>query len=158
MMKRFSELVAETAERVNELFPWDLEEILQKREVILLDVREPIEYEAMHIAGSINVPRGVLETACEYDYEETIPELVEARDKEIIVVCRSGNRSVFVCDIMQQMGYRSVSSLKTGLRGWSDYEQPLVNARGESISEDDADAFFTPNLRPEQLSATHKQA
>jgi len=158
MMKRFSELVAETAERVNELFPWDLEEILQKREVILLDVREPIEYEAMHIAGSINVPRGVLETACEYDYEETVPELVEARDKEIIVICRSGNRSVFVCDVMQQLGYRNVSSLKTGLRGWSDYEQPLVNVRGESITEDDADTFFTPNLRPEQFSTTHKQA
>ena len=157
-MKRFSELVAETAERVNELLPWDLEEILQKREVILLDVREPAEFDAMHIAGSINVPRGVLETACEYDYEETVPELVEARDKEIIVICRSGNRSVFVCDVMQQLGYRNVSSLKTGLRGWSDYEQPLVNLRGESITEDDADAFFTPNLRPEQLSMSHKQA
>ena len=157
-MKRFSELVAETAERVNELFPWDLEELLQEREVMLLDVREPAEYDAMHIAGSINVPRGVLETACEYDYEETVPELVEARDKEIIVICRSGNRSVFVCDVMQQLGYRNVSSLKTGLRGWSDYEQPLVNLRGESITEDDADAFFTPNLRPEQLSMSHKQA
>ena len=100
-MKRFTELVAETAERVNELFPWDLEEILQEREVLLLDIREPAEFEAMHIAGSINVPRGVLETACEYDYEETVPDLVEAREKEIIVVCRSGNRSVFVCDVMQ---------------------------------------------------------
>ena len=109
-MKRFSELVAETAERVNEVFPWDLEELLQEREVMLLDVREPAEYDAMHIAGSINVPRGVLETACEYDYEETVPELVAARDKEIIVICRSGNRSVFVCDVMQQMGYRNVSS------------------------------------------------
>ncbi len=157
-MKRFTELVAETAERVTELFPWDLEEILQEREVILLDVREPAEFKAMHIADSINVPRGVLETACEYDYEETVPELVTARDKEIIVICRSGNRSVFVCDVMQQMGYRNVSSLKTGLRGWADYEQPLVNMRGEPVSEDDADAFFTPNLRPEQLSATYKQA
>lgn len=157
-MKRFTELVAETAERVNELFPWDLGEILQEREVLLLDVREPAEFESMHIAGSINVPRGVLETACEYDYEETVPELVEARDKEIIVVCRSGNRSVFVCDVMQQMGYRNVSSLKTGLRGWADYEQPLVSANGKTVSEDDADAFFAPNLRPEQLSASHKQA
>ena len=157
-MKRFTELVAETAERVTELFPWDLDEILQEREVILLDVREPAEFAAMHIAGSINVPRGVLETACEYDYEETVPELVTARDKEIIVICRSGNRSVFVCDVMQQMGYRNVSSLKTGLRGWADYEQPLVNLHGEAVSEDDADAFFTPNLRPEQLSATYKQA
>ena len=151
MMKRFSELVAETAERVNELFPWDLEEILQKREVILLDVREPIEYEAMHIAGSINVPRGVLETACEYDYEETIPELVEARDKEIIVVCRSGNRSVFVCDIMQQMGYRSVSSLKTGLRGWFDYELPLYDADNNEVDEDTADEYFSKGPRPVQM-------
>ena len=157
-MKRFTELVAETAERVKELFPWDLEEILQEREVLLLDIREPAEFNAMHIDGSINVPRGVLETACEYDYEETVPELVEARDREIIVVCRSGNRSVFVCDVMQVIGYQNVSSLKTGLRGWTDYEQPLVNEKGETVSEDDADAFFTPNLRPEQLSATHKQA
>jgi len=155
-MKRFTELVAETAERVKELFPWDLEDIIQEREVMLLDVREPYEYEAMHIAGSINVPRGVLETACEYDYEETLPELVEARDKEIVVVCRSGNRSVFVCDVMQQMGYTNVSSLKTGLRGWVDYEQPLLNTMGKNVSEDDADEYFAPNLRLEQLSSTYK--
>ena len=155
-MKRFTELVAETAERVKELFPWDLDETMREREVMLLDVREPAEYEAMHIPGSINVPRGVLETACEYDYEETLPELVEARDKEIIVICRSGNRSVFVCDVMQMMGYNNVSSLKTGLRGWADYEQPMVNAEGEPVSEDDADDFFAPNLRLEQLSATYK--
>lgn len=155
-MKRFTELVDETAERVKELFPWDLEEIMQQREVMLLDVREPYEYEAMHIAGSINVPRGVLETACEYDYEETLPELVEARDKEIVVVCRSGNRSVFVCDVMQLMGYINVSSLKTGLRGWVDYEQPLLNTKGKGVSEDDADDYFAPNLRPEQLSSSYK--
>jgi rhodanese-related sulfurtransferase len=151
-MKRFSELVAETAERVKEIFPWDLEEILQQREIMLLDVREPYEFEAMHIAGSLNVPRGILETACEYDYEDTVPELVAARDREIVVICRSGNRSVFACDVMQQMGYTNVSSLKTGLRGWADYEQPMVNAKGEPVSEDEADAFFTPRLRPEQLS------
>ncbi|HID48396.1 MAG TPA: rhodanese-like domain-containing protein [Chromatiales bacterium] len=155
-MKRFTELVAETAKRVREIFPWDLEEILKERDLLLLDVREPAEFEAMHIAGALNVPRGVLETACEYDYEETVPELVEARDREIVVICRSGNRSIFACDVMQQMGYTNVSSLKTGLRGWADYEQPLVNSRGEPVSEDEADEFFRPHLRPEQLSASHK--
>jgi len=155
-MKRFTELVAETAKRVREIFPWDLEEILQEREVMLLDVREPAEFEAMHIADSLNVPRGILETACEYDYEETVPELVEARDREIVVICRSGNRSVFASDVMQQMGYTNVSSLKTGLRGWADYEQPMVNGQGDPVSEDEADDFFSPHLRPEQLSATHK--
>lgn len=154
-MKKFTELVAEAAKRIKEIFPWDLEEILEDRNVILLDIREPAEYEAMHIAGSMNVPRGILETACEYDFEETVPELVESRDKEIVVICRSGNRSVFACDVMQQMGYSNVASLKTGLRGWADYEQPLQSGAGEPISEDDADEFFTPELRPEQLSATH---
>jgi rhodanese-related sulfurtransferase len=155
-MKRFTELVAETAKRVREIFPWDLEEILQEREVMLLDVREPAEFEAMHIADSLNVPRGILETACEYDYEETVPELVEARDREIVVICRSGNRSVFASDVMQQMGYTNVSSLKTGLRGWADYEQPMINSQGNPVSEDEADDYFSPHLRPEQLSASHK--
>ena len=156
-MKRFTELVAEAAEHVKEIFPWDLEEILQERDVMLLDVREPYEFEAMHIAGSLNVPRGVLETACEYDYEETVPELVEARDREIVVICRSGNRSVFACEVMQKLGYRNVVSLKTGLRGWADYEQPMVNGKGEPVSEDEADEYFTPKLRPEQLSSNAKK-
>jgi rhodanese-related sulfurtransferase len=155
-VKRFTELVAETAKRVKEIFPWDLEEILKERKVLLLDVREPSEFEAMHISDSLNVPRGVLETACEYDYEDTVPELVEARDQEIVVVCRSGNRSVFACDVMQQMGYTNVSSLKTGLRGWADYEQPMVDGQGDPVSEDEADDFFSPHLRQEQLSASHK--
>lgn len=151
-MKRFSELVKECAERVNEIFPWDLEEILELRSVMLLDVREPYEFEAMHIKGAVNVPRGILETACEYDFEDTVPELAAARDKEIIVICRSGNRSLFACDIMQQMGYTNVVSLKTGIRGWFESDQSMVNQEGKEVTEDEADAFFTTILRPEQLS------
>lgn len=152
-MKKFTELVAESAENVSEIFPWDLEEKLQQAsKPLLLDVREPYEFEAMHIADSINVPRGILETACEYDYEETVPELVEARDKEVVVICRSGNRSIFVADVMQTMGYQNVVSLKTGLRGWSDYEQPMFDKSEQEVSEDDAIEYFTTRLRPEQMS------
>jgi rhodanese-related sulfurtransferase len=151
-MKRFTDLIKECAERVNEIFPWDLEDILEQRSVMLLDVREPYEFESMHIKGAINVPRGILETACEYDFEDTEPELVSARDKEIIVICRSGNRSLFACDVMQQMGYTKVVSLKTGIRGWFESDQPMVNYKNKEVSEDEADAFFTTLLRPEQLS------
>ena len=151
-MKKFSELVAECAENVAEIFPWDLEEIInQGIKPVLLDVREPYEFEAMHIAGSLNVPRGVLETACEYDYEETVPELVEARDKEIIVICRSGNRSIFVADVMQKMGYQNVVSLKTGLRGWFDYELPLYDGDSKEVDEDTADAYFSKGPRADQM-------
>ncbi|MCW9032217.1 MAG: rhodanese-like domain-containing protein [Gammaproteobacteria bacterium] len=152
-MKKFNELVAESAKNVTEIFPWDLEErFLQNSSLLLLDIREPYEFAAMHIKGSINVPRGVLETACEYDYEETVAQLVEARDKEVIVACRSGNRSIFACEVMQKMGYTNVVSLKTGLRGWSDYEQPLFDKDGNEVDEDNAIDYFTSNIREDQMA------
>jgi len=152
-MKKFSQLIQECLERVDEIFPWDLEEMLkQEDKPLLIDVREPAEFEAMHIYNSINAPRGILETCCEYDFEETIPELVEARKKDVVVICRSGNRSIFAADVMKQMGYEKVVSLKTGLRGWNDSELPLHTANNEDIDIDDADEFFTPKLRPEQLT------
>ena len=133
--------------------PWDLEETLQaKPDVILLDIREPYEFDAMHIAGSLNVPRGILESACEFDYEETVPMLAEARNHDIVVICRSGLRSALAADIMQKMGFENVKSLKTGLRGWNDYEQELVDNKGNPVDEDAAIEYFTPRLRPEQLS------
>ena len=152
-MKTFNELITDSLKNVDEIFPWDLEEKLESDEKpILLDVREPYEFDAMHIQGALNVPRGILETACEYDYEDTVPELVKARDKEIVIICRSGNRSVFAAEVMQQMGYKNVVSLKTGMRGWSDYEQPMVDKDNNAVDEDDAIEFFTTRLRPEQMS------
>jgi len=152
-MKTFQALIAEALQRVEELFPWDLAEKLEAdSDILLVDIREPYEYDAMHIRGALNVPRGIFEMACEYDYEETVPELADAREREIVLVCRSGNRSIFAADVMQQMGYSNVRSLKTGMRGWSDYEQEMVDAEGNVVDEDTAIDYFTPNLKPEQLS------
>ena len=154
-MKSFRHLVAEALHRVKEIMPWDLEELLQTTpHVMLLDVREPYEFDAMHVAGSLNVPRGILESACEFDYEETVPALAEARHQDIVVICRSGFRSVLAADIMQNMGFENVTSLKTGLRGWNDYEQELVDRHGNPVDEDAAIDYFTPKLRPEQLKKT----
>ncbi|MCK4864386.1 MAG: rhodanese-like domain-containing protein [Gammaproteobacteria bacterium] len=152
-MKKFNDLVAESAKNVTEIFPWDLEERLTKNpSLLLLDIREPYEFDAMHIKNSLNVPRGVLETACEWDYEETVANLVNSRDKEVIVACRSGNRSIFACEVMQKLGYNNIVSLKTGLRGWSDYEQALYNKNDEEVDEDTAIDFFTTNLRKDQIA------
>lgn len=151
-MKRFLELIKDCLTDVREIMPWDLEERLQKNpDLLMVDVREPYEFDAMHIPNSINVPRGILESACEWDFEETVPELVQARDREIVVVCRSGYRSVLAAHSMQVLGYSDVCSLRTGLRGWNEYEQPLVSQTEEPVELDDADDYFTPKLRPEQL-------
>ena len=151
-MKRFVDFIAECLPHIRELFPWDLDRFRQENpQVLLIDTREPYEFAAGRIAGSINVPRGILETACEYGYEETVPELVQARDQPVVVICRSGNRSALAAWVMQQMGYRDVYSLKTGLRGWNDYELPLEKDDGSPLDMDEADAYFTPRVRPEQL-------
>lgn len=152
-MKTFEQLIEDALQRVEELFPWDLEEALRNDPApLLIDIREPYEFDAMHIEGALNVPRGILETACEYDYEETLPELADARDREITLICRSGKRSVLAADVMQQMGYKHVKSLKTGMRGWSDYEQEMVDASGNQVDEDSAIDYFTARLSPEQMS------
>ncbi len=151
-MKNFIELVRGCLTEVREIMPWDLEERRGANpELLILDVREPYEFYAMHIPGSINVPRGILESACEWDYEETVPELVTGRDREIVVVCRSGYRSILATHVMQVLGFTNVASLQTGLRGWKDYEQPLEDAHGNEVDLDEADIYFTPVLRPDQM-------
>jgi len=153
-MKRFTELVADTLAEITEVFPWDIEEQMNDSEQrpLILDIREPDEFSAMHIQDSLHVPRGILESACEYDYEETVRELAEARDRAIVVACRSGNRSALAAFTMQLLGYQHVSSMKTGLRGWNDYELPLVDAVGNKVPVDVADEFFTARLRPDQIA------
>ena len=151
-MKNFLEVMKDRLGNIPELMPWDMASRREQNpDLLIIDVREPAEFDAMHIPGSLNVPRGVLESACDWGYEETLPELVEARDREIAVVCRSGYRSILAVHSMQLLGYKNAFSLKTGVRGWKDFEQPLVDSHGATVDLDDADVYFTPNLRPEQL-------
>ncbi|HEY5791459.1 MAG TPA: rhodanese-like domain-containing protein [Gammaproteobacteria bacterium] len=149
---RFADLVAFTRPGVRELFPWDLRDQLDAGQTpLLVDIREPYEYAAMHIPGSLNVPRGILESACEWGYEETVPELARARERLIVLACRSGNRSILAAESLQKLGFAHVHSLQTGLRGWHDYEQPLVDGDQRPVAPEAADDYFTPRLRPEQL-------
>lgn len=149
--KTFKNLVQELIPSTNEIFPWDLvDELEAGRSPMLLDVRCPLEYQSMHIKGSLNVPRGILETACDYGYEHTVPELVEARDHRVVVICRSGKRSVLAAHTLQLLGYNDVASLKTGLRGWNDAEYPLVNHKGSPIPLEITDAYFVDKITEEQ--------
>jgi len=155
---KYSELVEKLSKEVPEMFPWDLEERFEAGDrPLIVDVREPNEFEFARIDGSINVPRGILEQSCEWDYDDTVPELVEARDKEVIVVCRSGHRSVLAAYNMKLLGYQNAISLKTGLKGWNDFEQPLVNAAGEVVDIDEVDAFFATKLREDQIDPARRQ-
>lgn len=130
--------------------PWDLVDLLRSKAPFLLDVRELDEFKIIQMKDSLNVPRGILESACDYDYEETVPDLVVARDRDLVVICRSGYRSVLACSVMQLMGYRSVVSLKTGIKGWNDYDQPLFDANNNKLDGDDAWEILNQPVRKDQ--------
>lgn len=155
-MKKFSEIVEEAREHIDEVFPWDVDDIMkQDNDTLILDIREECEFVHYHIEQSMLVPRGILETACEYDYEDSVPELVEARDREIVIICRSGNRSILAGLTMHIMGYKNVKSMKTGLRGWNDYELPLMNISKEIVDPEKVDelldaGFCSPLMHPDR--------
>lgn len=151
-MKKFSEIVAEAREQVDELFPWDVDELREEnKNVLILDIREECEFAAYHVQHSMLVPRGILETACEYDYEDSVPELVEARDREIVVICRSGNRSLLAALTMKIMGYNNVKSMQTGLRGWNDYELPLINLNKEVVDPDEVEKMLDAGFNSKMM-------
>lgn len=148
----YKTLVATLATETDEIMPWDLaNELATGTKPLLLDIRCPDEYDALHIPGALNVPRGILEIAVDYGYEETVPELVAARDRKVVVICRSGNRSVLAAHTLRQMGYNRVVSLGSGLRGWNDYEQPLVNVADVQLDPDRVDELFYAPISPGKL-------
>ncbi|GAB4415242.1 MAG: rhodanese-like domain-containing protein [Sideroxydans sp.] len=147
----YDALVRDALTRVREVMPWEVQRRLESGEtLLLLDVREPAEFAALHIPGSINVPRGILEQSCEWDYDETVPELAGGRERAIVVICRSGKRSALAADTLQRMGFSRVVSLRTGIRGWNDNEQPLQDASGQTLDPDMVEVMLTSHPRPEQ--------
>jgi rhodanese-related sulfurtransferase len=83
----------------------------------LLDVREPWEYEAAHIAGSKHIPMGDIPARFN---QELDPE------KHIVVVCHHGVRSMNVTVWLRQQGFESVQSLRGGIDRWSREIDPSV--------------------------------
>ncbi len=151
-MKRYADLLADALQHVREIMPWTLAERRGAEDApLLVDVREPAEFALAHIEGSINVPRGLLETACDWGYDDTVPELAGGHGRAIVLVCRSGNRSVLAADVMGRMGFADVVSLKTGVRGWNDFEQPLVDGQGRPVDADTAERLLAARVRPDQL-------
>lgn len=71
-MSCLNDLLEKTLAEIREIMPWNLvDRMAENPELIILDVREPKEFETAHIKGSIHVPHGVLESACEWDYDDT---------------------------------------------------------------------------------------
>lgn len=83
---------------------------------LLLDVREPDEYEQGAIAGAVHIPRGHL--------EGQIESRAVNRDAPIIVYCAGGVRSAFAAKTLGELGYSDVVSMDGGFGRWKDEGRP----------------------------------
>jgi adenylyltransferase/sulfurtransferase len=94
-----------------EISPQELEEKLENdKDVFILDVRNPEEYEISRIEGSKLIPLGEL--------PERVAELNTADD--IVVHCRSGVRSADAVEFLKQAGFKKVKNLVGGINAWAD--------------------------------------
>jgi rhodanese-related sulfurtransferase len=89
---------------------------LQAAGAFVLDVREPSEWVEGHIDGATLIPLGELESRV-----AEVPA-----DQQVVVVCRSGNRSATGRDILLGAGLPSVTSMAGGVNDWAAAGNPLV--------------------------------
>jgi len=82
----------------------------------ILDVRQPAEWNAAHIPGATLIPLDQLEARM-----NEVP-----KDREVVVVCHSGNRSKQGRDILKNAGFTQVTSMSGGLTQWTAAGNPTV--------------------------------
>ena len=92
---------------------------LDDASAVAVDVREPEEWAAGHVEGSLWIPLGELQARA-----GELP-----RDRPLVIVCRSGSRSAYAADALVAAGW-DASNLAGGLHAWAAAGLPLVPAGG----------------------------
>src|SRR5688572_28293957 len=108
-MPSFRELLATTKQQIREVDTTEAEAALA-RGAVLLDVREPDEFEQGAIPGAVHIARGNLES----NIENRLPD----KDHEVVIHCASGVRSAFAARTLADLGYTNVASMAGGFNRW----------------------------------------
>ena len=96
--------------------PFMLEKV-KADEWLLIDVRTPQEYADGHIPGALNMPHEAIG-----DYVE---QLNDAKDKPIIIYCRSGRRAQIAMQMLEQKQFTGISHLEGDMLGWTEAGLPV---------------------------------
>lgn len=121
-----SDLVAEARAKIREVAPGAFH--AAAADALVIDVREPSEFETGHIPGSINIPRGVLEF--QVDAHPAVANVSDPalshKERPIMVVCRTGGRAALSAVNLQRLGFTDVRSIAGGVLAWGEAGLPLV--------------------------------
>lgn len=94
--------------------------LMNREKAVVIDVCEPAEFAAGHIAGARNVPLAQLETQ--------LPGLVKNKATPVILVCQAGARSGRALGVARKLGYEKAQSLAGGLKAWQAASMPVSKA------------------------------
>jgi sulfur-carrier protein adenylyltransferase/sulfurtransferase len=111
-MPSYREMLAEAKAAIQQVEPAEAEAEMAEGVPVVLDVREPDEYEQGALPGAVHIPRGKLESSV----EGRIPD----KSGRILVYCAAGARSAFAARTLQDLGYADVASVIGGFNRWKD--------------------------------------
>jgi sulfur-carrier protein adenylyltransferase/sulfurtransferase len=138
-MPSFRELLAATKAEVREVDTAQADELRRRPKAVVLDVREPDEYEQGAIPGAVHIPRGTLESSVE--------SRITDKSAPVIIHCASGVRSVFAAKTLSDMGYQDVVSVSGGFNKWKDEGRDWAAPR--KLSPDQRNRYQRHLLLPE---------
>ncbi len=115
-MASFRDLLRDTKARIREVDTAGAAEEVARPGTVVLDVREPDEYDQGALPGALHIPRGHLESQVE--------SRVADHDAHLVVYCAGGTRSAFAADTLGQLGYGDVISMAGGFNKWKDEGRP----------------------------------
>ena len=121
MAMGLKDMVQEAAGSVEAISAPDVKAALDNGEVdLLIDEREPAEWEKGHVPGSTNLPRGMLELRADPGSPAADPALSADKDARVVVYCLKapGARSLMAAQTLGKMGYTNVRCMRGGLEEW----------------------------------------
>lgn len=118
-MKTAHDLVMAAKQDINEITVEQADEVIKAAD-LLVDVREPDEYQSGHLSGAINIPRGLLEFRFSND------EALNPRDIKVVLYCKNSGRAALSAKSLAEMGYLSVTSITGGIEAWQAAGKPVV--------------------------------
>jgi rhodanese-related sulfurtransferase len=129
--KTVAQMWAEANEQIDLVTPEELAEEMSSDDVLLLDVRLPVEVERRGtIESSVPVPRQVLEWWADPESPYFRPDGVFGDfRKRIVTFCDGGGNGAFTALTLKQLGYQNVATLEGGFLGWLGAGMPIVSKR-----------------------------
>lgn len=91
--------------------------LINQKDALVLDVREPAEYSAGHIPNARNLPAGQL--------KDRLQEIERWKARPVIVHCRNGQRSSTAAAALRQAGFAEAVKLRDGLTAWEQANLPI---------------------------------